>query len=75
MGKQSTRENKTIYQQYREEQGLTREKASQEMTGVSASRIEKIEYELQEPTLTTSSRWLTAISILTYAIITVLTSV
>ena len=49
MGKQSTRENKTIYQQYREEQGLTREKASQEMTG--------------------------AISILTYAIITVLTSV
>lgn len=26
MGKQSTRENKTIYQQYREEQGLTREK-------------------------------------------------
>ena len=68
MGKQSTRENKTIYQQYREEQGLTREKASQEMTGVSASRIEKIEYELQEPTLT-------AISILTYAIITVLTSV
>ena len=50
MGKQSTRENKTIYQQYREEQGLTREKASQEMTGVSASRIEKIEYELQEPT-------------------------
>ena len=50
MGKQSTRENKTIYQQYREEQGLTREKASQEMTDVSASRIEKIEYELQEPT-------------------------
>ena len=42
MGKQSTRENKTIYQQYREEQGLTREKASQEMTGVSASRIENI---------------------------------
>ena len=39
MGKQSTRENKTIYQQYREEQGLTREKASQEMTGVSAVRI------------------------------------
>ena len=50
MGKQSTRENKTIYQQYREEQGLTREKASREMTGVSASRIEKIEYELQNPT-------------------------
>lgn len=50
MGKQSTRENKTIYQQFREEQGLTREKASENMIGVSASRIEKIEYELQEPT-------------------------
>lgn len=50
MGKQSTRENKTIYQLCREEQGLTREKASEFMTGVSASRIEKIEYELQEPT-------------------------
>lgn len=50
MGKQSTRENKTIYQLYREEQGLTREKASEHMVGVSESRIEKIEYELQEPT-------------------------
>lgn len=30
--------------------GLTREKASENMTGVSDSRIEKIEYELQEPT-------------------------
>lgn len=50
MGKQSTRENKTIYQICREEQGLTREKASEKMIGVSASRIEKIEYELQDPT-------------------------
>lgn len=50
MGKQSTRENKNIYQLYREAQGLTREKASENMVGVSASRIEKIEYELQEPT-------------------------
>lgn len=50
MGKQSTRENKTIYQLYREAQGLTREKASDNMTGISDSRIEKIEYELQEPT-------------------------
>ena len=50
MGKQSTRENKNIYQLCREEQGLTREKASEQMTGVSASRIEKIESELQEPT-------------------------
>lgn len=50
MGKQSTRENKTIYQLCREEQGLTREKASEKMVGISASRIEKIEYEQQEPT-------------------------
>ena len=41
MGKQSTRENKTIYQQCREKQGLTREKASEKMVGVSVSRIEK----------------------------------
>lgn len=50
MGKQSTRENKNIYQLCREECGLTREKASEGMVGISASRIEKIEYELQEPT-------------------------
>lgn len=50
MGKQSTRENKTIYQLCREAQGLTREKASELMPGLSASRIEKFEYELQEPT-------------------------
>ncbi len=50
MGKQSTRENKNIYQLCREERGLTREKASESMVGISASRIEKIEYELQEPT-------------------------
>ena len=50
IGKQSTRENKNIYQLYREAQGLTREKASENMIGISASRIEKIEYELQEPT-------------------------
>lgn len=50
MGKQSTRKNKTIYQLYREAQGLTREKAGEQMKGVSASRIEKIEYEIQEPT-------------------------
>lgn len=50
MGKQSTREHKNIYQIYREECGLTREKASEQMVGISASKIEKIEYELQEPT-------------------------
>lgn len=50
MGKQSKRENKTIYQLCREECGLTRDGASELMDGVSAARIEKFEYELQEPT-------------------------
>jgi len=49
MGRQSVRENKNIYQIYREECGLTREKASDMMDGISASRIEKIEYETQSP--------------------------
>ena len=47
MGKQSTRDNKNIFQVCREENGLTREKASEQMDGVSASRIEKIEYDQQ----------------------------
>ena len=50
MGKQSTRENKTIYQICREEAGLTRSEASKKMTAVSDSKIEKFEYEMQEPT-------------------------
>lgn len=50
MGRQSTRENKNIYQLSREECGLTREKASEQMTGISEARIEKIEYEQQAPT-------------------------
>ena len=50
MGKQSTKENKTVYQLCREECSLTREQASERMIGVSFSRIEKFEYELQEPT-------------------------
>ena len=50
MGRQSTRENKNIYQLSREECGLTREKASALMDGISEARIEKIEYELQAPT-------------------------
>ena len=50
MGRQSTRENKNIYQLAREEKGLTREKAADLMSGFSAARIEKIEYEKQEPT-------------------------
>ena len=48
MGKQSKRENKTIYQICREEAGLTRSEASEKMTAVSDSKIEK--YEIQEPT-------------------------
>lgn len=50
MGRVSTKENKTIYQLCREESGLSREKASELMDGISASRIEKIEYETQQPT-------------------------
>lgn len=50
MGKQSTRKNKTIYQICREAQGLTRERAAELMNCISDSKIEKIEYELQEPT-------------------------
>lgn len=49
MGRQSTKENKTIYQLYREECGYSRDKASSLMDGISASRIEKIENG-QEPT-------------------------
>ena len=49
-GRQSTRENKTIYQICREEAGLTRLEASEKMTAVSDSKIEKFEYEMQEPT-------------------------
>lgn len=47
MGKKSTRENKTIFQICREEKNLTRKTASEKMAGVSASCIEKIEYEQQ----------------------------
>ena len=50
MGKQSTRENKTIYQLFREAAGLTRAEASDKMEAVSDSKIEKFEYETQEPT-------------------------
>ena len=46
MGKQSTRENKTFYQICREEAGLTRSEASEKMTAVSDSKIEKFEYEM-----------------------------
>lgn len=49
MGKRSTKENKNMYQVYREELGLTREKASVLMEYVSADRIEKIESEKSLP--------------------------
>ena len=39
MGKQSTRENKTIYQLCREAAGLTRAEASERMDAVSDSKI------------------------------------
>ena len=42
MGKQSTRENKTIYQLCREAAGLTRAEASEKMDAVSGFKIEKI---------------------------------
>lgn len=48
MGRLSNKKNKSLYQLYREELGLTREKASEMMDGITASRIEKIENG-QEP--------------------------
>ena len=49
MGRISVKKNKTLFQLYREELGLTRERASELMEGMTASRIEKIENG-QEPT-------------------------
>jgi len=43
MGKKSTKENKNIYFQSREEAGFTRAQASEEMEYITESRIEKIE--------------------------------
>lgn len=49
MGKRSTKENKNIYQRYREQSEFTRDKASSLMETVSADRIEKIESEKSLP--------------------------
>lgn len=49
MGRQSVKANKSVYQLFREDAGLTREAASDLMIGVSPSRIEKIENG-QDPT-------------------------
>lgn len=45
MGRRSTRENKTVYQTARENAGLTREAAAEELVFISSDRIEKIESE------------------------------
>ena len=45
MGRRSVKENKSVFQQKREELGLTREAASMGMTAVSPERLEKIENE------------------------------
>lgn len=45
MARSSTRENKTVYQLRREELGLTREKASELLEGITPERIERIESE------------------------------
>ena len=45
MGRLSTKENKSIYQQKREELGLSREKASELLESIPPERIEKIENE------------------------------
>lgn len=45
MGRASTKENKNKYQLVREELGLSREKASELLEGISPERIEKIENE------------------------------
>jgi len=49
MGKKSIREDKTIYQVYREEAELTRAAASEAIQFMSDSRIEKIESEKTNP--------------------------
>lgn len=43
MGRRSVKSDKNIYQQLREDCNLTREKASELMSGISDDRIEKIE--------------------------------
>ena len=49
MGRGSTKENKNIYQEYREELNLTREKASELLQAISKEKIEKIENEKMIP--------------------------
>lgn len=49
MGRKSTRENKTVYQQSRENAGFSREAAAEALAFISSDRIEKIEYETSAP--------------------------
>lgn len=49
MGRNSTKKNKNIYQQRREELGLSREKASELLVTIPSERIEKIENEKTFP--------------------------
>lgn len=49
MGRKSTKENKNIYQTSRENAGLTREAAAEQLTFISSDRIEKIENEKSNP--------------------------
>jgi len=49
MGRKSTKENKNIYQQSRENAGLTREAAAALLEYISPDRIEKIENEKSRP--------------------------
>ena len=50
MKKYTSQRAKNIYQTCREAQGLSREKASEQMAAFPVSRIEKIEYETLSPT-------------------------
>ena len=49
MGKKSIKENKNMYQLYREQANLTRDKASELLDFMSSDRIEKIESEKSLP--------------------------
>ena len=49
MARISTKENKNVYHQARENMGLTRDKASELLEWISADRIEKIENERSMP--------------------------
>jgi len=49
MGRKSVKENKNVYQQAREELGLSRDAAAEILTFVSSDRIEKIESEKTLP--------------------------